>query len=162
VQNGGQHSSRRTNETAMPTRRFKRITLAQLLVGGCVAIFAACFLVARAQAQQQVVPPPPPPSPPVTNPAPSDTTVSQPSYQPISSTTPRAVPGNGARSPVNEGLSHTAGRSHERTSIGKTLHHRRSIIAGWIPPPYWDGYYFVGWQGWRPCGRRWLGWWGAQ
>ena len=163
----GRMRAGRTREKTVPTRRFKRVTLAQLLVGGCAAMSSACFLVAHAQAQQQqVVPPAPPPpplsSPPVINQAPSNTTVSQPSYQPISPTTPRAVPGNEATSPVNEGLLRTVGRSRERTSIAKTLHHRRSIIAGWIPPPYWDGYYFVGWQCWRPCGRRWLGWWGAQ
>jgi hypothetical protein len=167
VQSGGRDSNRQNTGTAMPTRRFKRITLAQLLVGGCAAMSSACFLVAHAQAQQhQVVPPLPPPaslpSPPVTNPAPSNTTVPQPSYQPIPPTTPSAVPGNEATSPVNEGLSRTAGRPHERTAVAKTIHHRGSINAGWIPPPYWDGYYFVGWQCWRPCGRRWLGWWGAQ
>jgi hypothetical protein len=76
----------------MPARRFKRITLAQLLVGGCAIVFGAHDLIEHAQAQQQVVPPPPPAPPPpspVFNPSPSNTTVPQPSYKSISPNTKR-------------------------------------------------------------------------
>jgi hypothetical protein len=125
-------------------------TLAQLLVGGCM--FGDCILVAHAQAQQQqqVVPPPPAPA----------ASPLAPVYTPVSPPASNAALGSSVTSPVNE--SRSAARTHERTSVAKTVHHRGRIIAGWIPPPYWDGYYFVGWQCSRPCGRRWLGWWGAQ
>jgi len=41
----------RLKETAMPTRRFEQIALAQILVGGCVVVFGACVLIEHAQAQ---------------------------------------------------------------------------------------------------------------
>ena len=62
----------------MPTRRFERIALAQLL--GAVA-FSACVLIEHAQAQPGYVPPPTPLPPPVFNPS-SPNVVPQPSYRP--------------------------------------------------------------------------------
>ena len=53
----------------MPTRRFEREALAQLLVGGCAVAFCACVLIEHAQAQPGYVPPSPPPPPPVFNPS---------------------------------------------------------------------------------------------
>jgi len=47
----------------MPTRRIKRIALAQLLGIGCAVVLGACVVIEHAQAQQQFVPPPPPPAP---------------------------------------------------------------------------------------------------
>jgi hypothetical protein len=41
----------------MPTRRFKRIALAQLLLSGCAAMFGVCILIEHAQAQPGYVPP---------------------------------------------------------------------------------------------------------
>jgi hypothetical protein len=124
----------------MPTRR--RMALAHLLVGGCLAVFGACVLIKHAQAQ--FVPPPvPPPPPPVFNPSPPNTTVPQPSYTPLSPSTPSTVPesngpestvpGPEVTSPVNEQpLSTTAqGRG---TSVAKTRsvhhHHHRGRFAG--------------------------------
>ena len=72
----------------MPTRRFERIALAQLLVGGCVVVFG---LIELAQAQPGYVPPPTPLPPPVLNPS-NPGTVPQPRYQPITPTTPSATP----------------------------------------------------------------------
>jgi hypothetical protein len=66
----------------MPTRRFKRIALAQLLVGAGAAMFSACAIFEHAQAQPGYVPPPTPLPPPVLNPS-SPYTVPQPRYQPI-------------------------------------------------------------------------------
>ena len=51
----------------MPTRRFERMTRAQLLVSGCAIAFGACVLIENAQAQY--VPPPTPLPPPVFNPS---------------------------------------------------------------------------------------------
>jgi hypothetical protein len=42
----------------MPTRRFKRIALAQLLPSGCAVMFGVCVLTEHAQAQPGYVPPP--------------------------------------------------------------------------------------------------------
>ena len=52
----------------MPTRRFERIALTQLLVGGCV-VFGACVMIEHAQAQPGYVPRPTPLPPPVFNPS---------------------------------------------------------------------------------------------
>ena len=102
-------------------------------------------------------PPVPPPPAPVFNPSPSNTTVPQPSYQPISPTTPSAVPESSeVTSPVNEGLTRTAARSHRRTYVAKTAHYRgRSIVAGPTPPYYYSVYAPNGcaWQ------RAWDGYW---
>jgi hypothetical protein len=155
----------------MPTRRFERIALAQLLVGGCAVVFCACVLIEHAHAQPGFVPQPPPPPPPVFNPSPPNTTVPQPSYKPISPETPSTVPGSEVTSPevtspVNEPLPRTAARSHRRTSVARTrsLHHRgrsivaappyyrgRSIVAGPTPPYYYSPYapYGCAWRrGW--------------
>ena len=45
----------------MPTRRFGRIALAQLLASGCAVVFGSCILIEYAQAQPGYVPPSPPP-----------------------------------------------------------------------------------------------------
>jgi hypothetical protein len=68
----------------MPARRFERIVLAQLLLSGCAVMFGACVF---AQAQPGYVPPPTPLPPPVLNPS-NPGTVPQPSYQPITPSTP--------------------------------------------------------------------------
>ena len=143
----------------MPMRRFKRIALAQLLGVGCAVVFGACLLIEHAQAQ--FVPPAPPPAPPppapVFNPSPSNTTVPQPNYKPISPSTPSAVPEDEATSPGNEDLPRTAARTHRRTTVAKTVHHRgpyyqgRSIVAGPTPPYYYSSYapYGCAWRrGW--------------
>ena len=93
-----------SKETAMPTRRFERVALTQLLVIGRV-VFG---LIEHAQAQPGYVPPPTPLPPPVLNPS-SPYTVPQPSYRPITPTTPSTtpsipsiVPSDEATSPANE------------------------------------------------------------
>src|SRR5262249_47092342 len=75
----------------MPTRRFVRIALAQLLVGGCAIAFSACVLTELPQAQRGYVPPPTPLPPPVLNPS-NPGNVPQPSYRPITPSTPSTVP----------------------------------------------------------------------
>ena len=101
----------------MPTRRFKRIALAQLL-------FGACIFIEHAQAQPGYVPPPTPLPPPVFNPS-NPSTLPQPPYRPITPTTPSTVPGNVVTSPVSEHLPRTAVRSHRPTSAATTrsVHH---------------------------------------
>ena len=83
----------------MPTRRFEQIALTQLSLSGCAIVFGACVLIARAQAQY--VPPPAPLPPLVFNPS-SPYTVPQPSYIPITPTTPSTAPGYVVTSPTNE------------------------------------------------------------
>jgi hypothetical protein len=106
-----------SKETAMPTRRFERETLAQLLVGGCAAVFGVCVLFDHAQAQLSV-PTGPIPAPPTQSPTfnPSNPgTVSQPSYQSLTPSTP----GTTARS--------------EQTSETRPVHrhhHYRGYYAG--------------------------------
>jgi len=140
----------------MPTRRFERIALAQLLVGGCVVV--SCVLIEYAQAQFAV----PPLPPPVFNPPSPNRTVPQPSYTPASPTTPSAVPGNEVTPPVNERLPRTATRVHERRSVARArpVYHRgRSIVVGPTAESYSDyyspffGYYGCAWQ------RSWDGYW---
>jgi hypothetical protein len=144
----------------MLMRRFERIALAQLLVGGWVVVFGACILIKHAQAQFVNSPPPPPP--PVFNPS-SPNTVPQPSYTPLSPATPSVVPGYSVASPVNGRQQRAATRSHQRTSVAKTRsvrHRGRSIVVRPIPESYsyyyssfgygygcawrraWDGYWF--------------------
>jgi hypothetical protein len=143
-------------ETAMPTRRFERITLAQLLLSGCAVVFGACVLIEQARAQY--VPPPTPLPPPVFNPS-SPYTVPQPSYRPIAPAIPSAVPGYVVTSPpVSERPPRTAARSHRRTSVAKTrsAHHRaRSVIVRPGPEsyssyysPFGYGYGCAWWRGW--------------
>ena len=118
----------------MPTRRFERIGLAQLLVG-CAVVFGACILVEQVQAQY--VPPPTPLPPPVFNPS-SPNTVPQPSYKPITPTTPSTtpsipstVPSDEVRSPANEEPPSTAARSERQASVAKkrSVHHHRGHFA---------------------------------
>ena len=52
----------------MPTKRFKRIALAQLLLSGCAVMFGVCVLIEHAQAQQPSVPTGPIPAPPTQSP----------------------------------------------------------------------------------------------
>jgi hypothetical protein len=144
----------------MPTRRFEGIGLAQLLV---VAVVGVCVLIDHAEAQPGFVPRVPPPPPPVFNPSPPNTTVPQPSYQPISPTTPGTVPVPDDTSPVNEGLPRTAARTHERTVhhrgryivVGPPYYRGRPIVAGPTPPYYYSVYapYGCAWQ------RAWDGYW---
>jgi hypothetical protein len=112
----------------MPTRKFERIALAQLLVGGCV-VFGACVMIEHAQAQPGYVPPPTPLPPPVLNPS-SPYTVPQPSYRPITPTIPSTVPSGEVTSPTvpnaeatppaNEEAPSTTTRSERRT---RSVHH---------------------------------------
>jgi hypothetical protein len=146
----------------MPTRSFERITLDQILLGGCAIVFGACILVKHAQAQPGYVPPPTPLPPPVFNPS-SPYTVPQPAYRPITPTTPSTVPGNVVTAPVKERLPHAAARSHRQPGVAKTrlVHHRgRSVVVRPAPASYsyyhapfgygygcawqrgWDGYWF--------------------
>jgi hypothetical protein len=130
-----------SQETAMPMRRFEPIALTQFLVGGLAVAFGTCVLIKHAQAQ--FVNPPPPPPPPVFNPS-SPNTVPQPSYTPLSPTTPSAVPGYRVTSPVRGRLPRTAAtRSHRPTPVARTrsVHRRgRSTVAGPIPESY--SYYY--------------------
>ena len=153
-----------SKEAAMPTRRFKRIALAQLLLSGCAVIFGVCVLIEHGQAQQPSVPTGPIPTPPTQSPTlnPSNPgTVPQPSYQPITPSTPSitpstpsTIPRDEVTSPVREEAPTTTARSEQGTSVAKTgsVHHhhrgRHSVEPtlgsfycpyGWcvrISPPY--------------------------
>jgi hypothetical protein len=165
----------------MPTRRFKRIALAQLLLSGWVVMFGVCVLIEHAQAQPGYVPPPTPLPPPVFNPS-SPNTVPQPSYKPLTPSTPSTVPSGEVTSPVNEGPPRTAARSHRRASVATEVtspvnegpprtaarSHRRASVAnagsvyraGPIvigPPPV--AYSYIGYG--YPCAwqRSWDGYW---
>src|SRR5215470_12568819 len=83
----------------MPTRRFERIALVQMVAGGCAIMFGACVLIEHAQAQPGYVPPPTPLPPPVFNPS-NPGTVPQPSYKPITPSTPSTVPSVEVTSPT--------------------------------------------------------------
>jgi len=97
---GSRTSAQRT------TRRFERIALAQLLVGGCAVVFG---LIEHAQAQPGYVPPPTPLPPSVFNPS-SPYTVPQPSYRPITPATPSITPTTPSIVPENEVTSPTIPR----------------------------------------------------
>jgi hypothetical protein len=108
------------------------------LLGGYM--FAACVPVAYAQAQQPLYTPGPPvPTAPGSNlPPPVPTAPTAPGSgvpPPVPSAPESSVP-----PAANEPAS--AGRTHERKSVAKTVHHRgRSIVAAPTPPPYyWRGY----------------------
>jgi hypothetical protein len=128
----------------MPTRRFERIALAQLLVGGCAVVLG---LIELSQAQPIINPPPAPP-PPTFNPS-SPNTVPQPSYTPISPTTPIApstpstVPSGEVTPPANEEPSSTTAQS-EQPSLAKkrSVHHHR---GGYIGPTLGSFYCPYGW-----------------
>jgi hypothetical protein len=143
----------------MPTRRFKRLALAQLLGFGCVVVLGGSVPIELAQAQQQFVPPPPPPAPPppppVFNPPSPNRTVPQPSYTPVTPSTPSAIPENDisppetspATSPAKETEPSTKPHESEQTPIAKTRsvrHHYRSRRA---PVTYRCGPYDWGYYG---------------
>jgi hypothetical protein len=121
------------------------MTRDHVLVGGCAIVFGACVLIENAQAQY--VPPPTPLPPPVFNPS-SPNTVPQPSYKPITPTTPSTtpstpstLPGGEVTSPANEEPPSTTARS-KRTSVAKTrsVHHHRGGFAGPTLGSYYCGY----------------------
>ena len=125
----------------MPTRRFKRIAPAQLLLSGCAVMFGVCVLIDRAQAQPGYVPPSPPPPPPVFNPS-SPYTVPQPSYTPLAPSTPSAtpstpstVPSSEVTPPANQEPASTTARS-EREATTRTVHRHRGRVAGYTWPYY--------------------------
>jgi hypothetical protein len=131
-----------SKEAAMPTRRFKRMALAQLLLSGCSVMFGVCVLIEHAQAQQPSVPTGPIPTPPTQSPTlnPSNPgTVPQAPYRPTTPTTPSTtsstlstVPSGEVRSRVREEARSTTARS-ERTPETRTLHrhhHHRGYYAG--------------------------------
>src|SRR5262249_22494981 len=128
--------SRTAKEAAMPTamptwrrsrRRFERMARLRLLMGGAAIVCGACVLIARAQAQFVNSPPPPPP--PVFNPS-TPYTVPQPSYRPISPTTPSAAGGVIPDYPV----ARTA-PTYRQASVPATrsVRHRRRIV---VPASY--------------------------
>ena len=140
----------------MPTRRFERIALARILVGGCVVVFG---LIELAQAQPGYVPPPKPLPPPVLNPS-NPGTVPQPSYRPISPTTPSTIPSSEVTLPANEWRPRTTARYHHRwqaSVYGAAPTYRAfgPIVLG--PPPI--AYSYVGYG--YPCAwqRSWDGYW---
>jgi len=152
----------------MPTRRFERIALVQMLAGGCAVMFGACVSIEHAQAQPGYVPPPTPLPPPVLNPS-SPYTVPQPSYRPITPTTPsttptpRTIPSDEVTSPSVRRGEVTPPANEETPSRTTRSHHRRYhraasyglIVTG--PPPI--AYSYVG-HGY-PCAwqRSWDGYW---
>ena len=137
-----------SKETAMPTRRFER---AQFLKVGCTIMFAAYVLIEHAQAQPGYVPPPTPLPPPVFNPS-SPNVVPQPSYRPLTPSTPSTVPSvevtsptvrrGEVTSPADEGLPRRAARSHRRASVygAGPVYRAGPIVTG--PPPV--AYSYVG------------------
>jgi hypothetical protein len=123
----------------MPTRRFERIALAGILVGGCAVVFIACVLIEHAQAQPGYVLPPTPLPPPVFNPS-NPGTVPQPSYRPITPTTPSTVPNSEVTPPANEEHPSTTAQS-EQPSVEGTRpvhHHHRGRYTG-LTWPYYCG-----------------------
>ena len=109
----------------MPTRRFER---AQLLIVGCTIMFAAYVLIEHAQAQPGYVPPPTPLPPAVLNPS-NPGTVPQPSYRPITPSTPSTVPSipsdvpsSEVTPPANEEPASTTAQS-EQEATTRTVHH---------------------------------------
>ena len=148
----------------MPTRRFEREALAQLLVAGCAVVFGVCVLFEHAQAQPGYVPPPTPLPPPVFNPS-NPGTMPQPSYRPLTPSTPTTtpsipstVPRDDVTSPVNEEYSRTTTRSHHRrrASVYGTRSAFGPIVIG---PPWPVAYSYVGYG--YPCAwqRSWDGYW---
>ena len=123
----------RSKETAMPTRRFDRIALAQLLMVGCAVVFG---LIKHAQAQFVNSPPPPPP--PVFNPS-SPNTVPQPSYKPVTPSTPSTtpstpstVPSVEARPPANERTNTTAQSEQPSVARTHTVHHHHHYRGRYV------------------------------
>jgi|SRR4029077_16109672 len=153
----------------MPARRFQRIARALLLV----VVFSTCVLIEHPQAQPGYVPPPTPLPPPVFNPS-NPGTAPQPSYRPITPTTPSVtpstpstVPSTEVTSPTNEESQRTAARS-EQTSVTKTrsVHHHRwrstlvTYSCGYLgcvraypwafPCQYYSRYCYSASAGWWP------------
>jgi hypothetical protein len=133
IRERGKRAQRRPQ---MSTRRFQRIARALLFVIGCVA-FGDCGLIEHAKAQY--VPPPTPLPPPVLNPS-NPGTVPQPSYKPltpstpnITPTTPNTVPSSEVTPPENEAQRSTTAQS-ERTRTVR--HHHRGRFAGYTRPYY--------------------------
>ena len=131
----------------MPTRRLERIPLAQLLVSGCAVVFG---LIELAQAQPGYVPPPPPLPPPTLNPS-NPGTVPQPSYRPITPSTPSitpstqsTVPSVEVTPPANEEHPPSTTAQSERTSETRTVHHHHHrghyIVVGPSLGSYSCGY----------------------
>ena len=125
-------------ETAMPTMRFERIALAQLLLAGSAAAFSMGDLIEPAQAQATYVPPPPTQSPTL-NPS-NPGTVPQPSYRPITPSTPSMTPTAPSSAPSvevtpppNEGERSTTAQSERTRTVH---HHRRGRFAGYTRPYY--------------------------
>src|SRR6516162_11362186 len=117
-----------SKETAMPTRRFER---AQLLIVGCAVMFGSCVLIEHAQAQPGYVPPPTPLPPPVFNPS-NPYTVPQPSYRPItpSTPTPSIVPSDEVTSPTVRRGEVTSPAYEEAPRRTARSHHRRRAPVG--------------------------------
>ena len=120
----------------MPTRRFEPIALAQLLVGGCAVVLG---LIEHARAQPGYVPPPTPLPPPVFNPS-SPYTVPQPSYRPITPTTPSTtpstpstIPSSEVTPPSKEEPASTTAQS-EQEATPRTVHHHRGHYIVVRPP----------------------------
>ena len=123
----------------MPTRRFERIALALLFVIGC-------GLIEHAQAQPGYVPPPKPLPPPVLNPS-NPGTVPQPSYRPLTPSTPSTTPSTPSNVPSTE-VTPPANEEHPSTTTQsepeattRTVHHRhhhRGRFAG-LTWPYYCG-----------------------
>jgi hypothetical protein len=126
-----------SKETAMPTRRFERIALAQILASGCAIAFSAFILIELAQAQPGYVPPPPPLPPPTLNPS-NPGTVPQPSYKPITPSTPSTTPSTQSTVPsveaaprANEEHRSTTAQS-QQPSEPRTVHHHHHHRAHFI------------------------------
>jgi len=96
----------------MPTRRLERIPLTLLLVGACAVVFG---LIERSQAQPGYVPPPTPLPPPVFNPS-SPNTVQQPSYRPLTTSTPSITPSTPSPVPSSE-VTPPANEEHPSTTV---------------------------------------------
>ena len=99
----------------MPTMRFERIALAQLLAGGCAVVFG---LIEHAQAQPGYVPPPTPLPPPVFNPS-SPNAVPQPSYKPLTPSTPSTTPSTPSTVPSGEVTSPTVPRGQVTSPVNE-------------------------------------------
>jgi hypothetical protein len=128
----------------MPTSRFERTTLAQILVAGCAVAFSACVLIEHAQAQPGYVPPPPPLPPPTLNPS-NPGTVPQPSYKPITPSTPSTTPSTPSTvpsvevtPPANEEHPNTTAQSEQPSVHSVHHHHHRGRFAG-LTWPYYCG-----------------------
>ena len=123
----------------MPTRRFEREALAQLLVAGCAVVFGVCVLFEHAQAQPGYVPPPTPLPPPVFNPS-NPGTVPQPSYQPLTPSTPSITPPtpntlpSEVRSRVRDEAPSTTARSEPTPEI-RTVHRHHHYRGHYAGPP---------------------------